>query len=299
MIDIRAVVAATDLSAPARRAVERGARLAAAARASLTLVHVVDAPLLDDLRRRIDTGGDAGRSILDDLRARLHGLGSEVASRYRLDVDERTVTGRAVDEIARVAEELEAEVIVTGTLGASAFRSQIIGSTAERVVRKSLRPVLMVRQSVHEAYRRVLIAIDFSRWSAPSLAIAAAVAPDAHFVLLHAVEVPFEGRLRLAGVAEHAIDKLRTDARDEASRRLAELATRSGLPADRWTTVIVSGHRAWMQIVREEQEHDCDLVVVGKHGRSAVEELLLGSTTNMVIAEGSADVLVSTHADPS
>ena len=52
-----------------------------------------------------------------------------------------------------------------------------------------------------------------------------------------------------------------------------------------------------MQIVQQEQEQDCDLIVVGKHGRNAVEELLLGSTTNMVIAESSCDVLVSTRAD--
>ncbi len=299
MVNIRAVVAATDLSAPARRAVERAARLAASAGASLTLVHAVSAPLLAELRRWIDTGGDAERSIVDDLRARLHELAAVVAARYQIDVDEHTTTGRPVDEITRVADERGAELIVTGTLGGDAFRSHIIGSTAQRVVRKSSRPVLMVRQSVHEAYRRVLVPVDFSPWSAASLAIAAAVAPDAHFVLFHAVEVPFEGRLRLAGVREHAIDKMRTDARDEASRQLAELRALSGLPVDRWTAVAVAGQRPWMEIVRAEQEHDCDLIVIGKHGRSAVEDLLLGSTTNMVIAEGSADVLVSARSDPS
>ena len=54
----------------------------------------------------------------------------------------------------------------------------------------------------------------------------------------------------------------------------------------------------WLAVVRLEQEHDCDLVVIGKHGRNAVEELLLGSTTNRVIAEGESDVLVSARRDP-
>jgi nucleotide-binding universal stress UspA family protein len=52
-----------------------------------------------------------------------------------------------------------------------------------------------------------------------------------------------------------------------------------------------------MQIVRQEQEENCDLVVVGKHGQNVVEDLLLGSTTNRVLAEGSCDVLVSTRSD--
>jgi len=299
MTDKRALVAATDLSAPSRRAVERAAMLAAQSGASLTLVHVVSAPLLDDLRRWIDTGGDAERSILDDLRGRLASLGAEVAARHRIDVDVRTATGRPVDEISGIAERGQAELIVTGTLGAGAFRSHVIGSTAERIVRKSSRPVLMVRQAAIAPYRRALVPVDFSRWSAQSIALAASVAPDAELVLFHAVEVPFEGRLRLAGVGEHFIDGLRNEARDEATRRLAELGLRSGLPAGRWTAAAGTGHRAWMQIVREEQERDCDLIVIGKHGRSAVEELFLGSTTNAVIAEGSADVLVSTRADPS
>jgi nucleotide-binding universal stress UspA family protein len=50
-----------------------------------------------------------------------------------------------------------------------------------------------------------------------------------------------------------------------------------------------------MLIVQEEQEHDCDLVVIGRQGRHAVDEFLLGSTTRMVISEGAADVLVASR----
>ena len=51
-----------------------------------------------------------------------------------------------------------------------------------------------------------------------------------------------------------------------------------------------------MRIVENEQSHDCDLVVLGKHGQSATVDLLLGSVTKHVLAEGNADVLVSTHS---
>jgi nucleotide-binding universal stress UspA family protein len=296
MSPIRCIVAATDLSAPARRAVDRAARLAQPAGASLTLVHAISASLLDDLRRWLDTGVDVERSVLDEVGARLHQLADETGTRFAIDVDERTVTGRPVDEIARAGEELDADLIVTGTMGGGPFRTHLIGSTAERVVRKSARPVLMVRQHAYQPYRRVLVAIDFSRWSEPSLALAAAVAPDAHFVLVHCANVLFEGRMRLAGVTEAALEQYREDARGEAAQALAELAARAGLPEERWTAIQPLGLHAWMQIVQQEQEQDCDLIVTGKHGRNAVEELLLGSTTNRVIAESSCDVLVSARA---
>ena len=49
----------------------------------------------------------------------------------------------------------------------------------------------------------------------------------------------------------------------------------------------------WQRIVEQEQEQDCDLVVLGKHGQSTAEELFLGSVTKSVLADGSSDVLVS------
>jgi nucleotide-binding universal stress UspA family protein len=39
--------------------------------------------------------------------------------------------------------------------------------------------------------------------------------------------------------------------------------------------------------------------VLGKHGQSATEELLLGSVTKHVLAEGRSDVLISTRQQPT
>ena len=57
-----------------------------------------------------------------------------------------------------------------------------------------------------------------------------------------------------------------------------------------------SGADPWMLIVQDEQEHDCDLVVIGRQGRHAVDEFLLGSTTRMVISDGAADVLIASRS---
>ena len=222
MIAIRSIVVATDLSAPARRAVERAAMLAKRAGAPLALVQAVSGSALDELRRWLDGSGDVQHSIVEDARLRLHELATAVAARHAIDVVDRTTTGRSVEEIARVADERDADLIVTGTLGAGLLRHHLIGSTAERVVKKSARPVLMVRQSVHESYRRVLVPLDFSAWSAPSLDIGVAVAPDAHFTLVHCIEIPFEGRLRLAGVDDAVVERCRSVARADAERQMAQ-----------------------------------------------------------------------------
>jgi len=294
--EIRSILAATDLSAPARRAVDRAAGLAQRASAPLTLAHVVSGSALDDLRRWLDVGGDPGQSIVDEVHERLHDLARELHEQYGIEVDERILTGRAVDEIARVADEVQADVVVTGTLGAGFLRGRLLGSTAERIVRKSTRPVLLVRQSPRAPYRRVLVTVDFSRWSSASLEIAAAIAPAADFVLFHCIE-SFE---RLAGVTRidpDVVERHRTEAREDATRRLHELAEHARLPAGRVTAVTRDSIAPWFRILEVEQEQDCDLIVLGKHGANAFEEVLLGSTTNAVINESHTDVLISTRAE--
>jgi len=92
------------------------------------------------------------------------------------------------------------------------------------------------------------------------------------------------------------VERYRSQARIEATQRLHALAQAAGLKPATWQARIVEGD-ASLRIVEQEQEHDCDLVVLGKHGQSAAVDLLLGSVTKHVLAEGSADLLVSTARD--
>ena len=49
-------------------------------------------------------------------------------------------------------------------------------------------------------------------------------------------------------------------------------------------------------VLEQEQAFDCDLIVMGKHGKNLLEELIVGSVTKKVLAESQCDVLVSIHA---
>lgn len=296
MSHLKNIVAATDLSAPSRHAADRAARLAKANGATLSLVHTLGATSLDDLRRWLSDSSAPQATIEADAREQLHGLALELGQRHGLNLREHLVTGHPVEAVTRYANEVGADLVVTGTRGAGFFRGVVIGSTAERIAKRSARPVLMVRQTPHQHYRRVLVPVDFSRWSATAIALALQAAPRATLVLMHAVEVPFEGKLRLAGIANSVIGQYRDAARREAQQKLQELAVHAGLAADRFHAITPDGADPWMLIVQQEQEHDCELVVIGRQGRHAMDELLLGSTTRMVMLECTADVLVCTRS---
>ncbi len=296
MNTLTSIVAATDLSGSSLHACHRAACLARVHGAALTLVHVLAQSALDDLRR----AGDAApaQAVEDDARTRLHELAVELQQRHRARVDAQLLTGHAVTEVVSLAERLDAGLIVTGTRGAGFMRGVVVGSTAERVAKFSRRPVLMVRRSVHQPYRRVLVPVDFSPWSLQAVHLADRIAPDSTIVLMHAVEVPFERRMRSSGVSDEAIARSRSHARSEAQRRLRELAAQSGLAPERLRQATPEGEDPWMLIAQQEQVHDCDLTVMGRQGRHALEDLMLGSTTRMVLAESGTDVLLSTHRAP-
>ena len=63
----------------------------------------------------------------------------------------------------------------------------------------------------------LLIPVDFSPSSLASIRMAQAVAPKADIVLMHAFDVPFESRLRLANVSEDILSALNAYAEEVAS----------------------------------------------------------------------------------
>ncbi|HRO34646.1 universal stress protein [Thauera sp.] len=292
MNPIRTVVAPTDLSALARHAVVRASLLAAELGARLSLQHVVNAGALDTLRHLLDADA-AGLhdKLLAEVRGEVEVLAAEMHRRHGVTPELHLAVGGVLGEIVGHAEAIDADLLVMGARGAGFMRELLIGSTTERVLRKSVRPMLVVKQIAHEPYRRVLVPVDFSARALEALEFAQRVAPQAEFVLLHAFEVPFEGKLRYAGVEENTLSSLRVNARREAGAQMNELVARAGLDENRVRRIVVHGE-ATTQILEQEQEQDCDLIVIGKRGHGLLGEMLLGSVTKHVLARSTADVLV-------
>lgn len=294
MSTITSILAATDLSAPARHAAERAARLAHEHQAALTLMHVTSAGVLQELRGWLGAGSDAEARIGDESARALSTLAGEL--HHARDVVVRPVSscGHVLDEIDREAQACNADLVVLGARGEGFMRRLAMGTTSERLLRRATCPVLVVRQTPHERYRRVLVGVDLSPWSLDAVQTAMRVAPHARLMLLQSWQVPFEGKLTYAGVEAAAVDRYRRQARDHATHQLHALAQAAGLKSGEWEPLILEGD-ASRQLLEQEQERDADLVVMGKHGRSAMQDLLLGSVTKHVLAEGSADVLVTTR----
>jgi nucleotide-binding universal stress UspA family protein len=310
------VLAATDFSAAAQLAVQRAARIARWHGATLHLLHAVGGGTLEELRSWLGAATPVPEQLLDAARDELAQLAQALGtaavandagltvSAGTADADRAAVpgalsvachvgAGSVPAEMLRCAEALLADLVVLGARGAGTLRRLVLGTTADRLLRQLHQPVLVVRNPVQRPYARALVAVDFSRWSAPAVQAARRIVPGVPLVLLAVTQVPFEDKLHFAGVQEPTIAHYRRRARAQALQGLHALAHDLGLPAAAWTPSVMEGE-AWQRIVQAEQELGCDLVVLGKQGRSAAEDLLLGSVTRHVLAEGSADLLVCT-----
>lgn len=79
------------------------------------------------------------QEFLDDVVGEIQAIGGEVTKAYF------RVGRRADDEIIRLSEELDVDMIVVGSKGGSTLERALMGSDSESVVRYSRCPVLVVR----------------------------------------------------------------------------------------------------------------------------------------------------------
>lgn len=293
MADLNRLLAATDLSAPARHAVERAAFVARDIGAALDLVHVASLAPLDKLRRLVAAMPEGlEQRMLDAVAQELRELAAALQRHHGVHAGVHLGAGSLLPELTRQADERAADLLVLGARGANFMRHLLLGSTAERMVSRTSRPLLVVKQAAHERYRSLLVAVDFSPSSLPALRHARAIAPGADIIVLHVFDVPFEGKLRIAGVDDETIERYQVAAEHEASQKLRRLCGQAGWKPRDARQMVLRGD-PMQRIVEQEQEQDCDLIVMGKQGESMLEQLFLGSVTRHVLAQSQGDVLVS------
>ena len=144
-------------------------------------------------------------------------------------------------------------------------------------------------------FRNVLCPIDFSAISAGALTYAVTLARwyDAHLEVLHVAPALDEpGVPPDAGGGEQA-----SPARDRVIAAVQRVAGAAGAPDLRFTALALTG-RADEMIASRARALPADLLVMGTHGRSGFNRLLLGSVTEKVLRQVTCPVLTVPPAAP-
>jgi nucleotide-binding universal stress UspA family protein len=296
MIEIDRIVCPVDFSEASRHALEHAVVLAKWYRARLFALHVhLMAPPIIGMGPYVEPLTPV---ILDDAdRARLaRDLGEFVASSasgvaIELLVEEGVNIPQAIIERAN---KLKAGLITIGTHGSTGFTRWTLGSVAEKVLKTAACPVLIVPPPATLPARtpgevqRIVCPLDFSRSSNAALRYAASLAgaATARLTVLHVVDVGadapeppvqefFQYRDRLF---EHAGRALRESIPPEVRALCA-------------VDELVFVGRPYIEILRLAREQQADLIVMGVHGRSALDLMFFGSTAQHVVRQAVCPVL--------
>lgn len=143
------VLVPTDGSQTARRAVDHAVDVAATYGADVHALYVVDTSAIDiglgpEQVDRIRQGQFGEMPELEQRARSATGVVTERGEERGVDVTESITAGQPHKRIADYAEENDIDLIVMGSAGRSGIRRTLLGSVAERTLRTSTIPVLVV-----------------------------------------------------------------------------------------------------------------------------------------------------------
>ena len=177
--------------------------------------------------------------------------------------------------------------------GRGGFEHLVLGSVTVKVVRQARCPVLTVPPPAARStlpFKRVLCPVDFSEASILALECAFSIAQesDARLTLLHVFDWPSNHELSLEGAFD--VPAFQRQREEEARHRLAAL-----IPEDarNWCAPepTLRHGKPYREILAVAESEHADLVVMGVHGRNALDVMLFGSNTNQVVRRASCPVL--------
>ena len=278
----KSILLATDLSPRCDRALDRAVSLSQLWQAKLVVLHVLENlrnvssdPIVPSWRRPADPVSVAERQLLADV--------GPAVEKADVVIDE----GDPAEAIVRNAEKMGCDLIVTGIARDELFGRFILGTTVDRLLRSSDIPILVVKHRARRPYANIAVATDFSESSRHALEAAARYFPAQTLTIFHGYTPP------MSGLATDSYEYRRQYQKVvEQEYETFLKATKSGDAIKRRVRSFIEFGRP-VEVLREGvRDMNIDLVVLGRKGRSAISEALIGSVAKNIMAELPCDALM-------
>ncbi len=265
---MKKILVPTDFTALAENGLDQAVKMAKKIDAKVTVLHCLD---LANQYSDTETGALYLNSFIkffDDLKEDTNKKLTAIRDRYKEEVDIQVLflEGNPKFQIADYANENNYDLIVMGTEGSDGFSEVFFGSVAEKVVRRSLTPVLsMGNKNKNIDLSKIALVSDFRENShvgyAKALKFIKALGTT---LLLARINTPFN--FENTGFANKLMD-------DFAHKYELENYQKEEYNHERFE----------VGVYKFAQEHDLGLVIIGTHGRSGVTHLFKNSLAEDVV----------------
>lgn len=226
----------------------------------------------------------------------------DVAKKRCLDLwpgNVHAIKGRPFEEICRLARAKAIDLIVVSTRGNTGLKHLLLGSTAERIVRYSPCPILVVHPPGKNKkltgrsldFGKILVPVDFSECSLKGLEYAKALARrfGSTLVLLHSVAIQYF--VTNDEYARYDLPLLMQQTEKAAREQMRDLIEKTEWDGIKVESSLHIGH-AGEQICARSNEQHADLIITSTHGTTGLKHVLVGSTAEYVVRHASCPVLV-------
>ena len=239
---------------------------------------VLDASSLSQVRKLAEV---EARTTLK-AQAQVREEGAEVAEAH-------VKTGRPAVEIVKLAEELDAGLVILGSRGFGSLKRALLGSVSHGVVRHAHSSVLVVRGEEDHPWGRILLAVDGSREVAAAAEAAAEIsgASGSELHVLSVLRSPYTGP-EMWDVSEERLERAKRDVRTFVKGSSEQTKAGEGHVEE----VHLAFGKPDKEVVALGERLRVGLVVVGSRGLGGTRRALLGSVSGSVVRHAHCSVLV-------
>jgi len=205
-----------------------------------------------------------------------------------------TITYEGEDSYKYIVEEAvkqKSTMIIMGRRGKKGFRRLVMGSTTSWTIGHTPCSVMVVPRAAQVEFKSIVVATDGSNYStaAASEAIGIAKRNNAKLTVLAVVpsDIAMPTEIDFSALQREKIADQDMQAAEKNARAVKDAAQKAGVDAHAF---VMSGKPA-DAIIEIARDKSADLIVVGSHGRTGLDRLLMGSVTERVIVMSTCAVL--------
>jgi nucleotide-binding universal stress UspA family protein len=267
MTAISSVLATTDFSTGADRAVRRAASLVSSLGGVLQVVHVLPPRALFSqiLPPPPEAAISAVRGRADAaLQHRMH----LITSAFGITPSWALFHGQAHRAILDAVATFAADIVVAGAGGEHGppHSPETMGDTTLKLAQRSRVPILIVRREPTEPYRAILACAKGNQQDRAVIGWANVLSPNNLLHIVSAFTVPYEERLIEWGASKSTIDVYAAREGDERMRHVSTTLDEMHIPAAR-ARLHIERSAPLQLILRNAAELSADLIVVGRRAQ--------------------------------
>jgi nucleotide-binding universal stress UspA family protein len=217
----------------------------------------------------------------------------------RIKVESVSLIGEPPEEIIKYAKENGISLTIMTTHGRSGIMPRAMGSTADRVLRRTSMPILLIRAEAptprvgRGIFSKILVPLDGSDTGEVILPYIEELAGklDSAVILFQAVapgqHVHTVGGLDYVSFTNQQVESMRAEAQvylEKVGSKLTDI-----------TAAVKSEVRigdAAREVINFADEMDAGLVAVSSHGHSSIKQWVFGSVTHKILQAGNKSVLL-------